>query len=425
MKIETDQVIQIIDFWQKSVKKDTLLERAVIGDIMVGGKDVVDLVGPRRSGKSFILKLLIERLNVHDNFLYINFEDPFFIENNKPHIIEEIVLIFQEYFNKDLKYIFFDEIQEIDQWEKALRKLRDSENFKIFITGSSSKLLSREMSSLLTGRHLSYKIFPLSFAEFLDFRGFTLKHKKDISIKEKQILKEFGSYSNIGGFPAVVLSENQELLKNYFFDILQKDIATRHQIREKDVLERMAVYLLTNSGKIISIESLKKTFSLSFVAASSYLEYFKDAFLVFDLPQFSYSLKKQSKALKKIYSVDTGLANNVSFKFSEDKGRILENIVFLEIKRRGEEVFYYRTKDGTEVDFFTREKFSAKNLIQVAWSVLDEGTRERELRSLFSAMEETKLKSGLILTYNDKEETITIDKKTITIKPVYKWLLGK
>lgn len=425
MKIETEQIIKIIDFWQKSVKKDALLERAIMNDINVKGNEVVDLIGPRRSGKSFILKLLIKSLNINDNFLYINFEDPFFIENNKPQIIEEIVLVFQEYFNKDLKYVFFDEIQEIEQWERALRKLRDSENFKIFITGSSSKLLSREMSSLLTGRHLSYKIFPLSFAEFLDFRGFKLKDKKDILTKEKRILKEFDNYSNIGGFPAVALSENQELLKNYFFDILQKDITTRHQIREKDVLEKMAVYLLTNSSKILSIESLKKAFNFSFVAASSYLEYFKDAFLVFDLPQFSYSLKKQSKALKKIYAVDTGLANNVSFKFSEDKGRVLENIVFLEIKRRDAEVFYYKTKDGAEVDFFIREKFSAKNLIQVAWSVSDKDTKERELKSLLAAMEETKLEMGLILTYDDKEEVVKIDKKTIIIRPVYKWLLGK
>lgn len=424
MKTEMNQIVKVIDFWQKSAKKNELFNRDILKDIIIGGKEIVDLVGPRRSGKSSILKLLIKRFNLNDNFLYINFEDPFFIENNEPQIIEEIISVFREYFNKNLRYIFFDEIQEIEQWEKALRKLRDSEDFKIFITGSSSKLLSKEISSLLTGRHLSFKVFPLSFSEFLAFKGIELGNKRDIILKEKKLLKEFDSYFSIGGFPEVVLSQNRELLKNYFFDILQRDIVARYRIREKDILEKMAVYLLTNSGKILSVESLKKTFNLSFSAASSYLGYFKDAFFVFDLPQFSYSLKKQSKALKKIYAVDTGFAESVSFKFFEDKGRVLENIVFLELKRKNNEIFYYKTKEGLEVDFFIREKAMAKNLIQVSWSLSDPNTKERELKSLFFAMEETKLKNSLILTHADEEETIRNDNKIITILPAWKWLLN-
>jgi len=424
MKTDTNQLVKVIDFWQKSAARNELFDREILKDINLDTREIVDLIGPRRSGKSSILKLIIKHLNLKNNFLYINFEDPFFIENNKPQIIEEIISIFQEYFDKNVRYVFFDEIQAIDQWEKALRKLRDGGNFRIFITGSSSKLLSGEMSSLITGRHLSHKVFPLSFTEFLAFKKFEVKNKKDIILKEKQLLRKFDNYLIFGGFPEFILSKNPELLKNYFFDIIQKDIVNRYKIREKNILEKMAVYLLSNSAKILSIESLKKTFNISFVSAVSYLGYFKDVFLVFDLPQFSYSLKKQNKAMKKIYVIDNGLAGSVSFKFSEDKGRMLENLVFLELKREGSEICYYKTKENLEVDFLIKKKTIVKNLIQVSWDLSDAKTKEREIKSLFSAIEELKLKNGLLLTY-EEEEVIKKDGKTIIVKPTYKWLLEK
>jgi len=422
MKINTQQLVKVIDFWNKSVERDKLHDRLALEKINYESKEIVDLVGPRRSGKSSILKLIIKRLKLSGNFLYINFEDPFFVANNDPQIIEELTAVFKEYFNPRLEYLFFDEIQEIKQWEKAVRKLRDGEKFKIFITGSSSKLLSGEISSLITGRHLSYNIFPLSFSEFIAFRGIKICEKKDIILKEKKIFKMFDEYLKIGGFPEAVLTRNPELLKNYFYDILQKDIVMRHNIREKEILEKMAVYLLSNSGKITSIESLKAAFNISFLAAQSYLEYFKESFLVFELPQFSYSLKKQSKALKKIYAVDIGLSNAVSFKFSEDRGRMLENAVFFELKNEEEEIYYYKTKNNLEVDFLMKEKTKVKKLIQVCWSLEDKKAKERELKSLIAAMDELKLKDGFILTYNEEDE-IRINKKTINVIPVYKWLL--
>lgn len=424
MKINSEQLIKVIDFWQNSVKKEKLYDRIITGRIDYKSKEIIDLIGPRRSGKSSILKLIIKRLNLSDNFLFVNFEDPFFVGNNDPQILEEIIAVFKEYFNSELKYIFFDEIQAIAQWERVLRKLRDAENFKIFITGSSSKFLSKEVSSLLTGRHLSYPVFPLSFKEFLVFRQIILNEKKDFILKEKTILKTFEEYINIGGFPEIALTKNQELLKTYFFDILQRDIIRRYDIREKEILEKIAVYYLSNAGKIISIESLKNSFHVSFALASLYLEYLKEAFLIFELPQFAYSLKKQSKALKKIYSIDTGISNAVSFRFSEDKGRILENIVFLELKRRGAETYYYKTKNNLEVDFLIKEKTKMREFIQVVWTLEDEKTRDREIKNLLQALEECNLNNGLILTYNEKE-SINIGKKTIMIKPAWQWLLGE
>jgi predicted AAA+ superfamily ATPase len=345
------------------------------------------------------------------------------VENNNAAIIEEAVDVYREYFNSDLKYLFLDEVQEIKNWEKAVRKLRDGGDFKIFITGSSSKLLSRELSSLITGRHLSYHIFPLSFEEFLGFEKVSIVNKKDIILKEKLLQKKFEEYLQWGGFPEAVLEKNHELLKNYFFDILGKDIMARYEVRDRATLERMAVFLLTNSTKITTIESLKNNFNLSFETASLYLEYFKDAFLLFELPQFSFSLKKQSKAFKKFYAIDIGLAKNVSFKFSEDNGRVLENAVFLELKRRGKDLYYYKTKEGLEVDFFAKEG-RAGDLIQVSWSIEEETVRKREIKNLFSAMDELKIKKGLILTYGESE-IIKKDDKEITVKPVFRWMLEK
>ncbi len=422
MKIDNNQLIKVLAFWQESARKNNLFDRAVLDVIDFKSKEIVDLVGPRRSGKSSVLKLIIKKLKLKDNFLYLNFEDPFFVENNNPQIIEESVEVYREYFDAGVKYLFLDEIQEIKNWEKAVRKLRDGGDFKIFITGSSSKLLSKELSSLITGRHLSYRVFPLSFVEFLNFEKVNIINKKDIVLKEKLLQKKFSEYLEWGGFPAAVLQKNHELLKNYFFDILEKDIMARYEVRDRAMLEKMAVFLLTNSAKIVTMESLKNNFNLSFETVSSYVEYFKDAFLLFDLPQFSFSLKKQRKAFKKFYAVDVALAKNASFKFSEDRGRVLENAVFLELKSRGYDLYYYKTKDGLEVDFLSNDSKKNKELIQVSWSVAEESTHKREIKSLVSAMNELKIKKAMILTYGESD-IINKDGKKIIIKPVYQWML--
>lgn len=419
----TEQLIKIIDFWKKTSTEGGLFWRSIVDNIDCQNKEIIDIVGPRRSGKSTILKLLINKLNLENNYLFINFEDPYFVTHNQTEIIEELISTYEEYFDKKLEYLFFDEIQNILNWEKAVRKLREINKYKIFITGSSSKLLSKELSSSLTGRHLSYYVMPLSFIEFLTFKQISIKSKKDLVLKEKNILKHFDNFLLIGGFPEIVKTENITLLKQYYFDIVQKDIIMRYDVRQKDILEKMGIYLISNTAKIISIESLKITFNLSYEAVFSYLEYFKEAFLNFELLQFSYSLKNQFKTLKKNFAVDTGLANAVSFKFSEDKGRILEQSVFLELKRRGSEIYYYKTSNNKEVDFLIKQKNKKQILIQVCWDLNDEKTKKREIDSLNKAMEELNIDEGLILTHNF-ESKILVTKKTINILPTYKWMLN-
>ena len=419
-----EQLIKIIDFWNKSAKSDKLFSRALVPELDLKSKEIVDLVGPRRSGKSSILKLVIKELKLLDNFLYINFEDPFFVANNSARIIEDLVEVFLEYFNTGLRYIFFDEIQEIFGWEKALRKFRDAAKYKIFIAGSSSKLLSSEMATSLTGRHQSYRVFPLSFLEFLAFKGVAALSRKERILNEQKIVRNFDEFLAIGGFPEAALTGEKGLLKNYFYDILQKDVAARREIRDKGALEKMGVYLLSNSAKIISLESLKNLLNLSYFSANAYLNYLKDAFLVFDVPQFSYSLKKQEKAFKKTYAIDTGLADAVSFKFSEDKGRLLENAVALELLKQGKIIFYYRGQGNSEADFLIKEKLKVKQAIQVCWSLADKKTRAREISGLAAAMGEFKLKEGLILTYAE-EEIIKTEQGKIFIQPATKWILGQ
>ena len=419
----TEQLVKIIDFWRKTSVESDLFWRSIVNDIDCKNKEIIDIVGPRRSGKSTILKLLVKKLGLKNNYLFINFEDPYFVTHNQPEIIEELISTYEEYFNKKLEHLFFDEIQNILNWEKIVRKLRDIGRYKIFITGSSSKLLGAELSTLLTGRHLSYSVMPLSFIEFLSFKKIQVNSKKNLILKEKNILKNFDNYLLIGGFPEIVKTENISLLKQYYFDIVQKDIIMRYDVRQKDILEKIGIYLISNTSKIISVESLKTTFNLSYEAVSNYLEYFKEASLNFELFQFSYSLKNQFKTSKKNYSVDTGLANVVSFKFSEDKGRILELSVFLELKRRGVEIYYYRTNNNKEVDFFAKQKGAKNKLIQVCWDLTDEKTKKREINSLNKAMEELALDEGLILTYNI-EDKVLIDKRKITILPTYKWMLN-
>lgn len=418
--MNSEQLIKIIDFWQKIALENNLYPRFLVDTINIKNKEVVDILGPRRSGKSSVMKLLIKKFP-QNNFLYINFEDPFFIEHTDPEVITELLAVYHEYFGKNLTYLFFDEIQNIKNWEKAIRKLRDAGTYKIFVTGSSAKLLSRELSTLLSGRHMSYQLLPASFGEYLNFKGISIGGKKEWIVHEKKILKNFKNYLVFGGFPEVVLHNDLELLKQYYRDIFEKDIVARYDVRDKDTLEKMGIFLLSNSAKICSIASLKKLYGVSFVAVNSYVNYFKEAFLLFELPLFSYSLKTQHKAFKKIYAVDTGLANAVSYKFSEDKGRMLENAVFLQLHRMHKEMYYYKDLFG-EIDFVVKDNTGKIELIQVVWEWRDEQTKRRELKKFDSAFKETSAYKATILTFADRGE-VKVKNKKIKIMPVYEWIL--
>lgn len=416
------ELVKVIEFWRNVAIGDELFSRRAKSEINLQFDEVVVIIGPRRSGKSSLLKLLIRDLPPQ-SWLYVNFEDPFFLEHNKVSIIEDLVESYLDNFSSSLKYLFFDEVQNIDNWEKAVRKFQEINKYKIFITGSSSKLLSKELSTLLTGRHKTIKVLPLSFQEFLEFRNFEVRKKADLIIKDNEIKKMFHDYLSIGGFPKVVLENRPEVLKQYYSDILEKDIVGRHKIRQKEKLERLGVYLLTNVANVYSLSNLSRVFELSRVSTLQYIHYFKEAFVLDELKQFSYSLKSQEKAFNKIYSLDNGLVTAVSFRFSDNLGAALENCAFNYFLDQYDECYYYKTKTNSEIDFVLRSGGEIEALVQLCSDVSIEKTTLRETKALIEASEELNCSNLVVATF-DFEGEKTLKAKKINFIPFYKIMLG-
>ena len=413
--LSEEQILEILEIWKAKIRKSDLHDRAITDKLISQiGKEVLDITGVRRSGKSSTLFLIIDKLNLDTkDFLYVNFEDPLFIGHYSIDLLGKIWDVYKEHTNPGKKpYIFFDEIQLIPKWELWIRKIRDLESAYIFVTGSSSALMSRELGTKLTGRHISITVFPLSFDEFLNFRKVDIDRKNLYGAKHL-IKNNLIEYLNSGGFPEFVLNNNQELLKNYFEDILYKDIILRHNIRDAKSLRSLAVFCLTNITKLASYNSLRKQFSLSLDTVKDYLSYMEEAYLINVVPAFSFSLKAQENSPKKIYCVDNGLRNAVSFKFSKDMGKLAENAVFVELKRKGKEVYYWKGKN--EVDFLIKNNDQSLTAINVTYS---DNIEEREIKGLTEVKGEFKVKESILITKD-------LEKKENGVKfvPLWKWLL--
>ena len=419
----------------KSLLKEIILEqrdfidRAEQGierEVLLGLKKYFKLphtlvvAGIRRVGKSTLLVQLM-RSFYKDTSYYFNFEDERLL-NFKPNDFNSLYELMVELFD-ERKVFFFDEIQNVKGWENFVRRMQDRK-FKFFITGSNASLLSRELGTKLTGRYLSQKLYPFSFKEFLSFKNYKFQQNNLYKTVERGKLKKFFNvYLKEGGMPEYLQYQNKEVLKNVYEDILYRDIAVRYDIKETKSLRELALYFLTNLGGLFSYNKLKKNLGLGSVnTVKSYVEHLENSFLIFTINLFSYSLKQQSVAPKKVYCLDNGLANAVSFRFSRDKGKFLENLVFVELKRRDEDIYYYKTKNNLEVDFLLKKGRKVKQLIQVSQNLKEAKTKEREVKGLTTALKELKLKQGLILT-EDEEETITLKGIKIVVQPVYKWLL--
>jgi hypothetical protein len=418
---DAEKIRDIIIFWKNEVVNSKLFPRRAFSLLDVKNPEVIDITGVRRSGKSSVLKLVAQSLPDRDSWLYINFEDPYFSVNNHASVLEDVVEVYVKYFSPKLKYLFFDEVQNIDSWERAVRKYRDGSHYKIFITGSSSKLLSGELSTLLTGRHISFGLMPLSFREYLSFKGIVVDNKKDLFTKGSELKHVFQDYLLCGGFPQVVLTNQRELLKSYYGDIVEKDIIGRYDVRDKNTLEKIGLFMMSNVSKTLSPTSIKKIYSISFAKAIKYIDYFKEAMLCYELEQYSPSTKSRQRSLKKIYSVDTGMAETISMSFSEDKGRLLENAVFLELKRWGKQIFYYKTPT-CEVDFVIRDHNQDEELVQVCWDISNLETRARELKALKKAADNLKLKRATIVTI-DQKETVVHEGLKVEIVPAHEWFI--
>jgi predicted AAA+ superfamily ATPase len=376
------------------------------------------LVGVRRCGKTFSSIEMSQKIST-DNVFYFNFEDPVAYNCKGPEFISELLSIAAEVYRAPLQLLIFDEIQNIPGWERWVRSALDQRTHQIIITGSSASLLSGELSTSLTGRALQFERWPLSFKEFLNFSAIT-PHSE---LEHIQMLAE---YEICGGFPEVILQKQPEfrktILRQYFNDLIYKDVLGRHEVRNRPALDQIVLYYFTNPSSLHSYSALKKAFGISLDLASGYTKALIDAFMVFEVLRYHPNLKVQSRDAKKLYVIDTGMQQVVTNAHSPDRGKLLENIIYLELRRRSKKIFYYQGKQ--EVDFVLVEGMLAKEAIQVcAGDLTDKKIFDREISALVECMSELKLSEGTIISWNHSER-IEHSGKLITILPAYRWLLG-
>lgn len=392
-------------------------------------RQILAMIGIRRAGKSTLMFQLMEELvnrgTDEKDLLYVNFEEPLFTQYLSLDLLDAILTAFKEIVRPSGRiFLFLDEIQDIPSWERWIR-VRTDQGVKVIISGSSSKLLSSELATLLTGRQISFHVHPFSFREFIVSQGVHTKNLLDTLKQKTQIGALLHDYLKWGGFPEAVLMADEHkkriLLTQYFEDILYKDVAFRHGLKDINLLKKLGFYALTNIGNRVSYSRLAKEMALPSVeTVRHYFLFIQEAFLLYELPKFSFKYREQVKTPRKIYAADMGMRNAVAFRFSQDIGRLAENFVFLELKRRGYEVFYFQKKQ--EVDFYVRHETKDALLINVAWEMAGRATRQRELAGLQEAMAELGINNGLLLTERTEEE-IKTPEGNIAVKPLWLWAI--
>jgi len=360
---------------------------------VVHTQDIIALIGPRRSGKSTVLYQIIHHLENDlgkDAILHVNFEEPQFATKLKLELLDEIYESYRTHiYPKGRAYLFLDEIQNIPQWERWVRARNENQDVKIFITGSSAKLLSNELATLLTGRHLSFDIYPLNFKEFLQFKNLDYNNNTKSLKPPPEVANALLEYIKWGGFPRIVLEQDEsiklDLLKRYFDDVLYKDIVLRYQVRDMMMLRDLAAYLLTNSASLISFKRLANIFGVSKDLITSYYGYLEEAFCIKSLPFYSLKQAERNRNPKKNYCIDVGLRMAVSSSSSIDQGKIIETIIYNHLLRKNKRNLFYWKKSG-EVDFVIKSGIELTQAIQVVSSGLEDiKTFQREISSLLDA----------------------------------------
>jgi len=414
----------VLEKWQEMQGLDEGVPRLVLADIGSHRRlsHAVVVSGMRRAGKSTLLAQVARKYYKVKDYYYFNFEDERFINfkgEDLNHLFEALVELFGE-----RQVFFFDEIQNVPNWEVFVRRII-SKKYKFYITGSNASLLSKELATRLTGRNVVTELYPFSFKEFLSFKGIDVEANALLLTLERAKLKRnFQLFLREGGIPEYHKYLDPVILKTIYENIIYRDIVARHEIKDVRALRELSLYYLTNVGSLFTYNKLKKMLGLgSENTVKSYTGFLQDSYLMFELPRFSYSLRQQIMNPKKIYCIDNGIIAAVAFQFSKNRGKYLENLVYVELKRRGGELYYYDTVDGQEVDFLIKNGIKQKQLIQVTESLSDVNVRKREVGSLEKSMKELKIKKGMILT-EDETETIKIGAGIIDVKPIYQWLLG-
>ncbi len=425
------QVIKEVIIDNQNINLSKVNKRTI--ELPIHSTKIVSLTGVRRSGKTYLLLYTIYRLlkNKVDksNIIYINFEDERLDLNT-----EDLDLILQAYRelypgnNLDNCYFFFDEIQNIPQWEKFIRRLYENFSKNIFITGSNSNMLSSDIATSLRGRNINYEIFPLSFNEYLRFKH--IKAEVTGSKQKSTIINALTSYVKEGGFPELLEVPNelrQKVLQEYFYVMLYKDLIERYNISNASTLKYFLNRILVNIGKPTSIHKIynelkSNGYRVSKNTLYNFLDYSEAVYLNFGLKKFDYSLIKREKSEKKNYFIDNGLINALSFKFSDNYGLLLENMVFLYLRQRYKENLFY-FKDKKECDFVVFENEKVTRLIQVCYNLEEETTFRREKDGLIYAGKKLQKLEGTIASFDSNEDELIENGFKIKILPVYKLLL--
>ena len=397
--------------------KEKYIERKT--NITLNNNIIKVIIGPRRAGKSFFA---IHFLNTLGNFGYVNFDDEKLSEvQNYDEIVNAVNSVYS-----NPKYVLFDEIQNIPKWELFINRLQ-RQGYTVVITGSNSNLLSKELSTHLTGRHFLITIFPFSFREYLKL--------EDKELTSSEIQEKLSHYLVHGGFPEPLVKgvDLKEYLSTLFNAIVYKDIVKRYKIRNVKEIEDLAYYLISNVTNEYSFNSLTKVSKIkSSHTTRKYLSYLEESFILFSLSRFSYKVKEQLSSNKKIYCIDNGFIQAKAFTISPDQGKLYENVVACTLKKEevagGINVYYWKNQQQEEVDFVIKKGVQVEQLIQVCYNVKNLGTKNREIRAIIKAGKELQCKNLLIIT-EDKEGKEKVDwfgdKATIEFIPLWKWLLSK
>ena len=389
--------------------------KAVKGPEWMSSSLIKVVLGPRRAGKSVFSLMLLKG----KSFLYFNFDDPALVGEKLDlyELVDELHKFYGE-----TKFVLFDEIQNLKGWELFANRLH-RQGYNLILTGSNANLLSVELATHLTGRHLPIEILPFDFQEFLKAKNFSKFDQKP------ELLKLLEQYMTFGGFPEVV-TKNQHprgYLDVLFDSLLFKDVVKRHKVRFSEQIDQLGSYLINNVSNQYSFRKLANILKFkSDVTLEKYLKYLEEAYIIFSLSSFSAKAGERLRSPKKIYTVDNGFVASKAVQHFSDNGKLMENLVFTEFVKRGfepnRELFYYKTRNGREVDFAIMNGYEISKLIQVCYDVRNLDAEQREVKSLIEASDELKVDNLTVLTWDDERE-VKKNGKTVKFKPLWKWLL--
>lgn len=409
----------LLEQFQAFWRRDTGIERTKLAELERAAPlpHAVIISGLRRAGKSTLLAQLAHRMG-EDKFYYVNFEDERFLGFEADDANDLYRLLVELFGERDIFVV--DEIQNVPGWERFVRRLMEL-GLKFYITGSNASLLSRELGTRMTGRYVPVELFPFSFTEFLRFREYVVPDLTRLTTVDTARLQSYlGEYLRLGGIPEPLKYPELPLARTLYDDVLYRDIATRYRIGGVRALKELAFTLMSNPAGLVSFNKLKDQLRLGSVnTVKNYIEYLENNWLLFTVNVYDFSVKRQQVAPKKVYAIDTGLASAVGFSFSPNTGKLLENLVFLSLRRQTREVYYYTSPGGFEVDFYLPE---THQLIQVAQNLNQPATREREVRALTDALRGLGLSRGLILA-DANAEPIVEDGLTVEVRSLAEWLL--